>query len=287
MEIPVIQPAQITTQSPGVSWKMSDVMPAGDYYISRDDQFYVRSLCSVAGITVQIRARILLPTGQLVTFEADHLPNSNRTLATSIIQITEGFLLDVTAFAVGATVKRGQLYVNIGLARSVAGDFTPVQSFIANYLQSPTALAFPGALQQASTDGRGVMRSITGTNPAATAEMQETVPTGARWILRALAITWVTSAVAGARSLNFTIDDGVNIYFRTNSNFTHAPSTTQLYTLSASGSAPASLAALVAALMPNDLVLSAGHRINTLSNNVQAGDDLSAPQYLVEEWLEN
>jgi hypothetical protein len=38
--------------------------------------------------------------------------------------------------------------------------------------------------------------------------------------------------------------------------------------------------------VPRPLLLREGYRFGTSTSNLQAGDDYSAPQYVVEEWLQ-
>jgi hypothetical protein len=42
----------------------------------------------------------------------------------------------------------------------------------------------------------------------------------------------------------------------------------------------------IVAGIPNGLMLLAGHRIRTNTQNLQVTDDWGAPQFLVKEWLE-
>jgi hypothetical protein len=103
----------------------------------------------------------------------------------------------------------------------------------ATLLQGPVSslqrIAWPGSLLLSSLDVAGILRSITGTDPAAGAEISETVPTGARWRLRALAATLVTSATVANRTVSLRVDDGTTGYFGTDAAGTQPASNTIRY----------------------------------------------------------
>lgn len=54
---------------------------------------------------------------------------------------------------------------------------------------------------------------IVGANPAAGAEVSETVPAGETWCLLGVRVTLVTSATVATRQPILTLDDGTNIFF--------------------------------------------------------------------------
>ena len=139
----------------------------------------------------------------------------------------------------------------------------------------------------ASIDGRGVIRSIIGTNPAAGAEVSETVPTNARWRLRSLAASFVTSATAASRYPSLIFDDGATNFYVSD------PPELQLASTTSTWQAFPGSARLVAvsgvrqwnAGVP--ICLQGGFRLRTATTNLQAGDNWGPPQLLVEEWIED
>ena len=136
-------------------------------------------------------------------------------------------------------------------------------------------------------DGGGALRSITGATPAAAAEISETVPTGARWELIALRTQLVTSATAGARRPILFLDDGANVFARLSNSSTLAASLTGNFTwIEGSGAPSLDGGTDFQAAVPSGVRLGSGYRIRTSTTNIQAGDQFSAVQYLVREWLE-
>lgn len=129
----------------------------------------------------------------------------------------------------------------------------------------------------------GVIRTVTGTNPAAGAEVSETVPAGKEWRLLSIAVALVTSATAATRRPHLLIDDGTTVSYRRASNATQAASLTQNYVFAGEGPEAAVRGTWVADPLPS-LPLGAGYRIRTSTESIQAGDDYGAPVLLVEEF---
>ena len=131
----------------------------------------------------------------------------------------------------------------------------------------------------------GLLRSITGTNPATGAEISETVPDRRRWLLRSIYITFTTSAVAANRQIRLVIDDGSDNLFLITTSTLHTASLAHTYTF-ANFSMPEVLSYtnVFHALPP--LVLPPGSRIKTITLNLDPDDNYDAPQLLIEEWID-
>jgi hypothetical protein len=141
------------------------------------------------------------------------------------------------------------------------------------------------SLYGGSTEGPGLIRSITGATPAAGAEISETVPAGARWELLAFHTSFVTSAGVANRNPRLIIDDGTNIYARSATATTIAASLSPTLSFAQGYGAPTSTASGEFQLsLPIGLRLTAGHRLRTATISLQAADQYSAIQYLVREW---
>lgn len=131
--------------------------------------------------------------------------------------------------------------------------------------------------------GDGI-RSITGSNPAAGAEVSETVPASARWNLLLFRDQLVTSAVVANRIPQLTIDDGTNtLLIIPPAAGTQAASTSFSYHWGNLGYGSNATNNGVQIGIPS-LVLGAGYRIRTLTSALDVGDDYAAPQYLIQEW---
>jgi hypothetical protein len=83
-----------------------------------------------------------------------------------------------------------------------------------------------------------------------------------------------------------TIDDGANIYIATRSNNSQAATNTFTYTAGPGLTNAAESGFQNQMALPVGLIVPAGHRIGTATFGLDPGDNYSAPQYVVEEWIE-
>lgn len=133
--------------------------------------------------------------------------------------------------------------------------------------------------------GTGRSRSIAGTNPAAGVEISETVPAGVRWRISAVRFTLLTDSTAANRTLFLVFDDGADPSFITMMTQAAQPaSTSRVYHFFLDMPAAEVVAGGNAYLpLPDELWLPAGFRMRTLTTSFQAGDDYTAPEFLIEE----
>ena len=217
-------------------------------------------------------------------FAETHTTNADRSRATNTYQI-HGAPEALTASPAVAGVRRGECYVRITLL----ADGEPVKRLVAAYLTDGKTLSWPDGVHEDFTEGAGLIRIVTGTNPAAGAEISEAVPANARWKLKGLIASLVSDATVLNRKVRFEVDDGTNVIFPTITGPNHAASSTFVYVPTAGY--PVEQAAIHGANyyifpLPMDLVLFQGYQIYTVTANIQAGDDWGAPRILVEEWIE-
>ncbi len=214
------------------------------------------------------------------TLSHDHTTSSDRSRVSTIFDVSDIPVMMQVSPAV-APVRRGECYVRVTLL--MAGF--AVGRLIAGYVTDGATLAWPGGGFENFTDGPGLLRSITGTNPAAGAELSETVPTNARWRLILMTATLITDATAPARSVRVTYDDGAATLWRAQDwGSQNASVTTNYYVgegLTVNTSANEKNLPL-----PQRVLLFQGYRIGTSVYALAAGDNWGAPQLLVEEWIE-
>jgi len=139
------------------------------------------------------------------------------------------------------------------------------------------------------TSGVGNLTQTAGTDPAAGAQIAETVPTNARWIITAFNSRMTADATSTTRSTRFSLDNGGGTsYFigligpdQTASQARSSaaiPGWNRLETVFDSQT-------LHRTSLPIYSPLAQGFRIRTDVINFQAGDDWVAPDFLPEEWL--
>lgn len=273
-----------TPQTP--SAHKGPVLAPNGLYVEGDDYLLISSLNAVSNVRITIGGRMITPAGRPQPFRDSHVATADRVAATSTLRLGEGYLVELTAIVEGASPRLGQTFVRVDLVR---GD-GPGRNVHATLIQGPiTAFlraAWPGTPVQTTVGLPGAIRSVTGTDPAAGAEILETVPTGARWRLITFAAVLTTDATVATREGQLLIDDGSTVVFRSPASNNHVASSAITYSAAASSAAMGTSAGVRGVGLHPEILLPAGFRIRTNTINLQAGDNWAAPQLLVEEWLE-
>jgi hypothetical protein len=271
-----------------VDFLSKGVQPPSNVYIGKDDCLFITTYSSIANLRIDVRGRILLASGRATVFEFSNVPNSNRTENTVLFALGEGWMLNVAAFLGSGSCKRGQCYVVIGLAQGKETSNFKHTIIAQGYVGTQVNQAWPGNRLEQPTEGAGVIRRVPGTNPSAGQEIAETVPTGARWRLLSLFAALVTNVnVANRRPVFLLGDAGSLTFFNASAPAVQAASLTTFYCLAPGlGFESAPDTSRVNVGIPVSMMLGAGYHIDTLTTNLQAGDDWGAPSMLVEEWIE-
>ncbi len=254
--------------------------------VSYGDALQISSWNALASVGLTIRGYTRGSDGTISPFSAAHVPNTDRTIASTLVGLPDGELVNASVFVSAAAPIIGQTFVRLQLVRGLGSAGIALATLAAGYVTAVQPLAFPGSGVARSVDGPGAIRNITGTNPAAGAEVVETVPVWARWMLRGFGVVFVTDATVTNRETHLTIDNGTTIVYESGVNAVSSASQT-VRTVLSSGDTPTTSSSVRVLNGPGfPLTLLAGSRIGTLTPNLQAGDDYGAPQLLVEEWLE-
>lgn len=123
-----------------------------------------------------------------------------------------------------------------------------------------------------------------GADPAAGAEWSITVPAGEVWRVRMVAANFTTDGTAANREAKLEIDNGTNTIARYPANLSHTAGVGRFYTFSECGYRGV-------AAQSNDVNvgigahwLKGGDRLLSLTANIQAGDNWTAPRAVVERW---
>lgn len=130
--------------------------------------------------------------------------------------------------------------------------------------------------------------SVAGANPAAGAEWFQAVPADKAWRLQSINVQLVTDATVATRTMRIIIDDGANTLFLLAAIDNQVASLTYNYECAVFGyqpaiHAPAGLASSAYIPLPDNLWLPANARVRSSTLNMVAGDNYSAPRFLVEE----
>jgi hypothetical protein len=138
---------------------------------------------------------------------------------------------------------------------------------------------------QGGEKGPPTLKVVTGTNPAANAEISDTVPTGKLWRL----LSWAVTLAQGATQTptpNLVITDGTNevVGFPLTSAAVSAATTTRLtavpgVTLTAGAGATRNYAPI-----PSGLLIPAGWKLTTVTTGIGANTDYGSAAIFVAEY---
>ncbi|MBA7480324.1 hypothetical protein ES707_15775 [subsurface metagenome] len=270
--------------APLITFTRDGVQPPSRFYLRPFERIEIRSWCSVADVVLGIHGLILTPQGIVQEISEVHSPNSDRSEASSLYFMSEGFLLHLQVRIESCALLPGECFVSVHVVRGLAGAGVRVSTLFADYITPLVSPTYPVSGINQSTAGVGAVRSITGTDPAAGVEISEVVPANAKWEILAVRFTLVTLAVAGDRIVHLHLDDGTDTFADICVTTVHAASTTKIYNFANFGSTQLAPTDCLYIPLPPFLLLE-GYRIRTETEAIAIDDDFSAPQLLVQEWL--
>lgn len=167
------------------------------FLVSGEDNLRVRSWCAVANVRLAIDLRFGQADGAVQAFAETHLPASDRSLVTSDIHLTAGYVLNLVVRAAGGTPIVGQCYVIVDVIRGSGGAAVVLGQMLGGYVSSSQGLAWPGSPIASSLEGPGCERMIQRTTGSAAAFIETFVPVSARW-RPSLVYVQYTAPAAGA-----------------------------------------------------------------------------------------
>lgn len=265
---------------------LRDGRQAAESYPVTDDALLIRLYNSLASATFKVVARVLTPAGVLRVVQQVLTTASDRTQQLTCVYLPAGQLLSAAVIATAQTPRRGQAWAIIAIESTLPTGVVFLTPLAQGYVTADSALLWPGGAYPDSVEGPGILRSVTGTNPAAGVEVIEAVPTDARWRIRALRASLVTDATVATRTVNIIIDDGATTLLNFPGVTTQTATLTRAYNVAEYGFQPAAVGTDIFFYIPFVIALFQGWRIRTSTTNIQAGDNWGAPQLEVEEWIE-
>lgn len=257
------------------------------FFFDGADRLRLTTFGSVASVVLTLEGRRLTVTGDVVPFVETHTPTSDRTSATSLYHLGAGFLLNVQIRASTGAPRIGQVWAILEVVRGLGTAVQSLALLYQGYITDTARVGWPTSRSRSSVDGPGVLRSITGTDPAANTEISETVPTNARWRPLAIQFDLVTGITGAVQEVSLALDDGTTVFARVPQGTVQDVSLTRTYVFA--HHLPRNTLSQVAvfnAPLPR-VDLQGGHRLRTITANLGADDNYGAPQLLVEEWIED
>jgi hypothetical protein len=269
---------------PQIVLATEEISPPNSVYIDQSNNLLLLVGSSVA-CTLFVMARIVLPDGTISLNNWPFVVPAQRAQQTFSVSLSEGFLLSLHVYCPATALRRGQVYVSVALQRDVIANKLWAQRLTQGWVTNYAGPFWPGAQNEDCYSGYGNIRSITGTLPAAGAEISETVPANCIWRLRAFLFSLTTAAAVANRFPHFIIDDGTNSLYNSPANAAQVAAATVVYSANDSISTTTILDGVASLKLGSAPPLLPGFRLRTLTTAIQAADQYTAPQYLVEEWF--
>lgn len=273
------------TRPPFATFGSQQLAPPSPLYVTVDDQIVAYTNSRQNGSAMLFRARVMETSGRITSVETRWTNQIGTELFGHPLTLIEGWILSATLEDATGTMEVGELYASLRIVRAYGVNNVTQQVLCSGYVTGSRPLSWPGSGLESTRDGKGYLRVVLGTNPAAGVQVQETVPSMAIWRLISMRVVYVTDATVANRNLNLTIDDGANVYFSLEHNTVATASATWLFTLAVGATDGYRSTFEMHNNLPDNLILPAGHRITINARNFTAGDDFAAPVMYVEEWL--
>ncbi len=257
-------------------------------WVTPDDNLFLNTRNSLAGVTIQVISRVWNPSGDLIQSDFFVKPASDRSAQSFTQPLYYGYLATTIVYVTGPPFpQRGQTYAALYLGKGSPSTVLLQEGLGAGYLDAQHTITWPYSRFVNAAERPGVMQEIIVANPATGSEWSQTVPTGARWRIQGVRADLAASANAVTRNVGLRLDDGLTLMNAFTSPFNQTASTT--FTYSWFPGAPVAVAPNTR--LPNtlsvDLWLKAGWRLQSETFNLQGNDAWSTINLMVEEVLEN
>jgi len=263
-----------------------EIQPNTEFVIRHGDELRISSFCSITGVTLTVTGRIITPIGETKRLQRGHAPNTDRSVNTTRIDLTNGFLQNVAVAVSAGTPERGECYVICELWREAGGTDERIAVLFAAYITTNRQLSWPIGLIEAPTDGQGAIKVISVANPGAGVQFSQAVPTNALWRPLIVRYLLTPSAVAGTRRAGVEYNDGTNVLGRFMSGGTQAASTAQQHTFGHGTAISVVAGSEWNNGLPHSVRLKAAMQINSFTPAFDVGDAFTAIFITVEEWLD-
>ena len=266
------------------AWARENIQPPGAYYLSRDQTIVVRINNLFATATLTATGQLLSPDGRILLIQRSIVPNTNGTLSTLSFTGLNGMLLSFTVSTnIDAAFIPGLCYVHADI---VSNDPSSplISSLLAGYVSNDFPLVWPNGRRMQPGEGTGNLLLQVGANPGAGNQFSTTVPDNQRWYLRSLTMTLTNGAAVANRRfvLGFTLA-GQNIWLQAAAVLLTAGQAAAYFYGQGAVSDSAGAVNLYNYEIP-PFLLGPGWIIQTLVQNLQAADTLTAIYINIEQW---
>ena len=252
-----------------------------------EDHLRIEGWNAAAGAALEVSYRTADFSGRIRAERTRVTLTSDRIKTEQNIPVAPGYLINMTVLVVGATPLFGQTFVCVKLIRGLAASAIVLGLLLQGYVGAEQGLGWPGSPIEHSDAGDPTLRRITGTDPAAGVDFSETVPTGAQWELMAVGASLTTAAGGADRRPTIAIfPSGVEAGFTLGGVAQAAGATWDYSWGPGTDTQFDSLGQRAQGTLMTTTRIFGGGSFRSRTANLAAGDNWSAPSFVVRERLE-
>lgn len=234
---------------------------------------------AISSVAANIRIRGFTSEGP---FTFRHVTVSDSILEEETFALPD-IPISIAAFDTAGSLIQGECFMALKL--QINGD--DYMQLCAGYVYDPKGLTWPAPYMTDLIPGRGRIGNRTAADPAAGDEISIAVTDGQIWHVLGLSFTLVAAAAAASRRVHVVFSDGQGTTIDTFATTDQIISETKKYSVAHFGATPDETDDNdILINMPSDIWLRTGGSIDTVTTNLNAGDNFSAPDLIIEEFFQ-
>jgi len=249
------------------------------------DVIVIRVFNSVSTGTIQFGGRVLDERGVQVDINEQHAIAVSGAAQEFTVNLLNGWLMSFQCNAQEATFAQGTMYIEAFLSFGSGSSTQRYRTLFTGYLNPKTALAWPRVYRILPGEGPGDILTFNTPNPAAGAEIASGSLAEGKWRFQTMSFQLVTDATVANRRVSLEVlEDGGGTVAQIPVNVAQTASLTWRYSFGVALHAVNDTThGFISASFP-DMLMNGDYEINTVTQNLQAGDDFSVLTATTEFW---
>ncbi len=250
------------------------------------DVVVLRILNTVSVTTIQFGGRVLKQDGTQIDINDQITLTGSSVVREISIPLLDGWLLSFQVNAQDAAFAYGTMYLEAFLSFGTGTSTQRYRTLFTGYLDPRTALAWPIVYRVVPGEGPGDIRADLSPIPAAGAEINNVLQDNGKYYFRTTTFTLTTDATAANRRVSLQIlEDSGGIVAQIPVQVAQTASLTWRYTFAIGVPTILDTVGLTMALPLPDMFMNDDYEINTVTTNLQAGDQFSRSIGNLEFWV--
>lgn len=241
-----------------------------------------------AGFVVDMQGRFLKTSGEIQPFSAALVSDATPAGREALVQLGEGFLLNISVVARSVTMPPGRVFIKVDVVRGSTGARIVLGTLLSGYVTSTFSRAWPGAPLETQFDGPGYLHWAAGVTSGLGTPAVFTLQQLTRVEILAARTTLTTSSGVAARRprLQVRADAIIRQLFAVPYVVSEGVTLSAFWSqVGGAGLANIGTANPAAAIGASAWAFF-GEVLEVTADNLQAGDDLDDTQFLLRQYLD-